>query len=62
MTKPDFIAYNHEHSNNLSLMLCKKLYDTITIAYTIQSREDLKKALTNLIYLYSIVLHLKLNQ
>ena len=44
MTKPDFIAYNHEHSNNLSLMLCKKLYNTITISYTIHSRKDLKRS------------------
>ena len=42
LTKPNFIAYNYKYHNNLSLILCRKLYDTTTIAYTIPSRSDLE--------------------
>lgn len=36
-TKPDFIAYDHKHKNNLSFVLCRNLYKTMTIAYTIKT-------------------------
>ena len=39
-TKPDFIAYNHKYKNNLSFILCKNLYKTITIAYTIKTENE----------------------
>lgn len=43
-TKPDFIAYNHKYKNNLSFRLCRNLYKTMTIAYTIKTEEELKKS------------------
>lgn len=45
ITKPDFIAYNHLDPDVLSFIICKKLYKTFTVAYTIQSNEALKSNL-----------------
>ena len=45
MTKPDFIAYNHLDPDSLSFILCRDLYKTFTIAYTIQSNQALKSNL-----------------
>lgn len=42
-TKPDFIAYNHKYKNLISYNLCRTLYKPLTIAYTIQSQDDLDK-------------------
>lgn len=39
-TKPDFIAYNHRYKNNLSFILCRDLYKTMSIAYTIKTEND----------------------
>ena len=39
-TKPDFIAYGHKHKNNLSFLLCRNLYKTMTIAYTIKTEDE----------------------
>lgn len=44
MTKPDFIAYNYKNSDVLSFNICKKLYNTFTIAYTIQSTKALENS------------------
>ena len=44
MTKPDFIAYNHEFSHFISYNLCRTLYKPLTVAYTIQSQDDLNKS------------------
>lgn len=41
LTRPDFIAYNHEYSNLITYRICKGLYKPLTVAYTIQSQEDL---------------------
>lgn len=41
ITKPNFISYNYKHHENLSLLICKKLYKIITIAYTIPSKAAL---------------------
>lgn len=41
-TKPDFIAYNYRDQDVLSFLICRDIYKTFTIAYTIQSNEDLK--------------------
>lgn len=41
LTKPDFIAYNHKYKDNLSFVLCKKLFKTKTVAYTIKSNKEL---------------------
>lgn len=42
MTKPDFIAYHHLDPDVLSFIVCKRLYKTFTVAYTIQSSEALQ--------------------
>jgi glycerophosphoryl diester phosphodiesterase len=44
-TKPDFIAYNHKFSKLFTFNLCRKLYKPLTVAYTIQTQEDMDKAL-----------------
>lgn len=38
--KPDFIAYNHKHADNLSRRLATRLYGNISVAYTIKSQEE----------------------
>lgn len=45
LTKPDFIAYNHLDPDSLAFSICKNLYRSFTVAYTIQSNEDLKSNL-----------------
>lgn len=42
LTKPDFISYQHEYKNNLSLIICRKLYRTKTAAWTVKSEEELE--------------------
>lgn len=44
MTRPDFIAYNHEHQGNLSRKLCRGLFRNTAVAWTIRSQEELDKA------------------
>lgn len=44
LTKPDFIAYHHEHTNVLSFILCRKLYHTMPVAWTIKSQEELERS------------------
>lgn len=39
-TKPDFIAYHHVYRSGLSFTLCRKLYRTRSIAWTIRSEEE----------------------
>lgn len=41
MTKPDFIAYNHKHYTNLSRQICKVVYRTKSVAWTIRSQKEL---------------------
>lgn len=43
-TKPDFIAYNYKYEHQLSLQLCRRLYHTELVAWTIQSPEALEQA------------------
>ena len=47
LTKPDFIAYNYLHEDNLSRRLCRKLFRNFSVAYTIPSYEELKKQKAN---------------
>lgn len=42
LTKPDFIAYNIRHMNNVSRMLTRGLFRTPSVAWTIQSPQDLR--------------------
>lgn len=44
VTKPDFIAYNHKHERVLSRRLCRKMYRSLSVAWTIQSETELKRA------------------
>ena len=43
LTRPDFIAYNHEHAQNISRRLCKGM-GALSVAYTIKSQEEYEKA------------------
>ena len=42
--KPDFIAYDHHHTDMLSFRLNKVLYKITTVAWTIKSQEELERA------------------
>ena len=46
LTRPDFVAYNHLHANNLSRRLCNAL-GALSICYTVKSVEEYKKAKEN---------------
>lgn len=41
ITKPDFIAYNHHCYKNLSRQICRYLYGSLAVGWTIRSREEL---------------------
>ncbi|MDU5080066.1 glycerophosphodiester phosphodiesterase family protein [uncultured Tissierella sp.] len=41
ITRPHFISYNYKYHDNLSFILCKRLYKVTTIAYTIPSKIEL---------------------
>ena len=43
LTKPDFVAYNHKHADNLSRTICHKLYKNTAAAWTIKSQEELDR-------------------
>lgn len=47
MTRPDFIAYNHEHANELGFMAATKLFKGKPVAWTIRSQAELDKAKEN---------------
>ena len=42
--KPDFIAYNHIHKNQLSYKLLRLLYPIKNVAWTIKSQQELETA------------------
>lgn len=44
LAKPDFIAYDHHHTDMLSFRLNKILYKITTVAWTIKSQEELERA------------------
>ena len=44
LAKPDFIAYNHKHADNISRRICRKLYKNLAVAWTIKSKEELEAA------------------
>jgi len=44
LTRPDFIAYDHHHTDMLSFRLNKILYKITTVAWTIKSQEELERA------------------
>lgn len=41
LCRPDFIAYDHRYKNNISRVLCKKLFHPLNVAWTIKSQEEL---------------------
>lgn len=41
LTKPDFIAYNHKYHKDMSRVLCRYLYRSVAVAWTIQTQVDL---------------------
>ena len=41
-TKPDFIAYQHKYKKALSFTICRKLYRTIAVAWTVQSQNEME--------------------
>ena len=43
LTRPDFIAYNHEDANNVSRNLCR-WFGGLSVAYTIKNREQYQSA------------------
>ena len=45
--RPDFIAYNHKYKNNISRVLCRCLFQAISVAYTIRSQEELEHSKKN---------------
>ncbi|MBQ3419032.1 MAG: hypothetical protein IJH31_02735 [Erysipelotrichaceae bacterium] len=44
LTKPDYIAYEHHASSNLSFRICSKLYKAECVAWTIKSQDELNNA------------------
>ena len=40
---PDFIAYNCKHKNELSRNICRKLYKSLSVAWTVRSQDELNK-------------------
>lgn len=40
---PDFIAYNCKHKNELSRNICRKLYKSLSVAWTVRSQDELDK-------------------
>jgi len=46
LTRPDFIAYNHAHADNISRRTCLAL-GGLSVCYTIKSEEEYKKAKEN---------------
>ena len=43
LTKPDFIAYNHLHANNIARRICRTL-GALSVTYTIKSVEEYERA------------------
>ena len=44
MARPDFIAYDHKHKGNISRTLCRKLFGTLSVAWTLKSQQELDAA------------------
>lgn len=43
LTRPDFVAYNHEHAHNISRRVCRKL-GALSVSYTIKSKAEYERA------------------
>lgn len=40
LCRPDFIAYDHRHKNNISRLICRHLFKALSISWTIKSQEE----------------------
>jgi glycerophosphoryl diester phosphodiesterase len=40
---PDFISYNCKHKNELSRNICRKLYKSLSVAWTVRSQDELDR-------------------
>ncbi len=40
---PDFIAYNCKHKDELSRTICRKLYRSLSVAWTVRTQEELDR-------------------
>ncbi len=40
ITRPDFIAYHYKHAGDLSLRICREIYKTPVIAWTLESADQ----------------------
>lgn len=47
LTKPDFIAYNHKYSKNMSRQICRYVFGATAAGWTIKNEEQLKTAKEN---------------
>lgn len=43
LSKPDFIAYDRQYAYQFSFRLCRRLYKPVCVAWTVRSREHIKK-------------------
>lgn len=43
-SRPDFISYNHKHSDKLAFRICTRIFSSLSAAWTIQSKEELEAA------------------
>lgn len=43
LCRPDFISYNWRHKKELSLNICRSIFGAPTAAWTVRSKEELKK-------------------
>ncbi len=44
LCKPDFVAFNHEHSKNCALRLVRRLFRVPTLAWTVRGEREEKRA------------------
>ena len=44
LARPDFIAYKHDHKEQFSYKLCRKMYPVENVAWTIKSQKQLEAA------------------
>lgn len=44
ISRPDFVAYNHKHAHVLSRRICRKLFKSTSVAWTIKSEQELERA------------------
>ncbi len=44
LSRPDFIAYNHKHANQISYRICRWLFRTKHAAWTIKNQRELESA------------------